>query len=119
MLGEHQSKFKVKSWKNYSDEELEWWIKLLRKRAEHRSDEEKRNKDLKDASNYALMLNESMKYTMKDNDEYRLVDLTDDKLKILKNFGVFIRVKNDTWLEILLGRDQVQEIYDELLGDRK
>ena len=51
--------------------------------------------------------------------DYRLVDLTDDKLKILKNYGVFIRVKNDTWLEILLGRDNVEEIYDELLGDRK
>jgi len=62
MLNEHQSKFKVKSWKNYTDEELRWWIKLLRKRAEHRSDEEKRDKDLKDASNYALMLSESIKY---------------------------------------------------------
>lgn len=51
--------------------------------------------------------------------DYRSVDLTDDKLKILKNYGVFIRVKNDSWLEILLGRDNVKEIYDELLGDRK
>ena len=51
--------------------------------------------------------------------DYRMVDLTDEKLKILKNYGVFIRVKNDTWLEILLGRDHVKEIYDALLGDRK
>lgn len=50
--------------------------------------------------------------------DYRLVDLTDEKLKILKDYGVFIRVKNDTWLEILLGRDNVKEIYDALLGDR-
>ena len=52
-------------------------------------------------------------------DDYRMVDLTDDKLKILKNYGVWIRVKNDTYLEILLGRDNIQEVYDELLGDRK
>ena len=62
MLGEHQSKFKVKSWKNYTDEELRWWIKLLRKRAEHRTDPEKKAKDIKDASNYGLMLSESLKY---------------------------------------------------------
>lgn len=54
-----------------------------------------------------------------DSEEYRIVDLTDDKLAILKNYGVFIKVRNDTWLEILLGRDNVKEIYDELLGDRK
>jgi len=56
---------------------------------------------------------------MTDSEEYRMVDLTDDKLAILKNYGVFIRVKSDNYLEILLGRDNVQEIFDELLGDRK
>jgi hypothetical protein len=119
MLGEHQSKFKVKSWKNYTDEELKWWIKLLRKRAEHRVDEEKKYKDLKDASNYELMLSESEKYALKDSEQYRSVDLTDDKLAILKNYAVFIKVKNENYLEILLGRDNVQEIFDALLGDRK
>ena len=62
MLDENQTKFKAGAWKNYTDEELRWWIKLLRKRADNRSDEEKRNKDLKDANNYALMLSESVKY---------------------------------------------------------
>lgn len=48
-----------------------------------------------------------------------MVDLTRDKLEILKNYGVWIKVKSDNYLEILLGRDNVQEIYDDLLGDRK
>ena len=77
MLGEHQSKFKVKSWKNYTDEELRWWITLLRKRAEHRSDKDKRDKDLKDASNYTLMLNESLKYNT--TDELFTIDIKIDK----------------------------------------
>lgn len=62
MLDENQSKFKTGAWKNYTDEELRWWIKLLRKRAEHRTDEDKKYKDLKDANNYELMLSESIKY---------------------------------------------------------
>lgn len=62
MLDENQSKFKEGAWKNYTDEELRWWIKLLRKRAGNRKDEAKRDKDLKDANNYALMLSESVKY---------------------------------------------------------
>ncbi len=56
MLEENQPNYKKEAWKNYTDEELRWWIKLLRKRAGHRSDPEKRTKDLKDASNYELML---------------------------------------------------------------
>ncbi len=56
---------------------------------------------------------------MTDSEDYRMVELTDDKLAILKNYAVFVKVKQDNYLEILLGRDNVQEIYDELLGDRK
>lgn len=62
MLAENQSKFKENTWKNYTDEELRWWIKLLRKRAGNRKDEVKRDKDLKDSNNYSLMLSESIKY---------------------------------------------------------
>ena len=61
----------------------------------------------------------SKQVEIEDSEDYRMVDLTDEKLAVLKDYGVFVKVKNDTWLEILLGRDNVQEIYDELLGDRK
>jgi len=52
---------------------------------------------------------------MTDSEDYRMVELTDEKLAILKNYAVFIKVKNSNYLEIQLGRDNVQEIYDELL----
>jgi len=53
----HSSKFKDKSWKNYSYEELAQWINLLSKRASHRTDIDKCRKDLEDANNYLAMLN--------------------------------------------------------------
>ena len=40
----------------YTNEELEWWVHLLTKRAQHRKNEEKRIKDLYDASVYKNML---------------------------------------------------------------
>jgi len=57
MLNQHQHKFKPEAWRGYSTEELEWWSKLLRKRATHRTDEAKIRKDIRDAENYELMLN--------------------------------------------------------------
>lgn len=40
----------------YTVEELQWWVRLLRKRAGMRTDEAKRAKDLYDANNYEQML---------------------------------------------------------------
>lgn len=54
----HAADYKDKSWQNYTEEELAWWVKLLTKRASHRTNEEKRNKDLYDAGNYQAMLDE-------------------------------------------------------------
>ena len=45
----------------------------------------------------------------------RSVELTDDKLQILKNYTVFVSVRNSNTLEILLGRDHPEEIMEELL----
>ena len=56
MLEKHQSKFKLEAWKEYTEEELEWWIKLFTKRASHRTDTIKIEKDLTDARNYQIML---------------------------------------------------------------
>jgi len=56
VLAENQSKYHEGSWKNYTEEELEWWVKLFSKRATHRSDPAKKLKDFQDAANYQLML---------------------------------------------------------------
>jgi len=113
MLSEHQSKFKVKSWKNYTDEELRWWIKLLRKRAEHRSDEDKRTKDLKDASNYELMLNESVKYNITD-ELFTIDNKIDDKGHAYQTVKLFdwdiyrvFRDEDKNILKIILSKNNV------------
>lgn len=40
----------------YTEEELQWWVHLFTKRAQYRSTEEKRTKDLYDADNYRAIL---------------------------------------------------------------
>ena len=55
-LAEHQPKYHAEAWREYTIEELGWWVKLFTKRAGHRSDPEKKAKDLHDAANYADML---------------------------------------------------------------
>ena len=60
-LKENQPKYHEKAWQDYTEQELEWWVKLFRKRADHRKDPEKRAKDLQDAKNYELMLIEKRK----------------------------------------------------------
>lgn len=52
----HEGDYKPASWRQYTVEELRWWVRLLRKRAGHRTDEAKRQKDLYDADNYESML---------------------------------------------------------------
>jgi len=54
-IKEHQYKYNEGVWKDYSYEELIWWVKLLAKRSTHRAIEEKAMKDLKDAKNYFEM----------------------------------------------------------------
>lgn len=58
MLNQHQYKYNANAWKEYTEEELEWWVKLFTKRAEHRKDPVKKEKDLRDARNYQMMLSE-------------------------------------------------------------
>ena len=48
-------------WKKYTEEELEWWVKLLTKRATMRADGPKKDKDLECATCYNLMLQEKRK----------------------------------------------------------
>lgn len=55
-IKEHASKYKDGAWRNYSYEELAQWVQLLTKRAAHRMEFEKADKDLHDASNYLAML---------------------------------------------------------------
>jgi len=55
-LGKHQKDYKREAWKQYTAEELQWWVHLLTKRASHRTNEDKKKKDLYDASNYEGML---------------------------------------------------------------
>jgi hypothetical protein len=58
-LKTHQKDYIPKSWQNYTVEELEWWVKLLTKRASHRIDGDKKEKDLYDAKNYQEMLDKA------------------------------------------------------------
>ena len=55
----HASDYLDGSWRQYTPEELKWWVHLLRKRAAHRTSETKREKDLYDASNYQAMFDAS------------------------------------------------------------
>ena len=52
----HADKYKNGAWRDYSYEELASWVHLLTKRASHRTQFEKAQKDLDDANNYLEML---------------------------------------------------------------
>lgn len=52
----HQPDYKPDAWELYSLAELGQWVHLLVKRAEHRSNLVKRDKDLHDAQNYLSMM---------------------------------------------------------------
>ena len=58
----HADKYKDGTWKNYSYEELAQWVNLLTKRASHRTEFEKSQKDLDDANNYLEMLKAKFAY---------------------------------------------------------
>ena len=55
-LKKHQKDYREGAWNEYTDEELRWWVHLLTMRAGHRSNPEKRDRDLYDASNYQSIL---------------------------------------------------------------
>jgi hypothetical protein len=55
-LDAHQQDYKPQAWRAYTLQELGSWVHLFAKRAEHRSDPEKRKKDLQDARNYHAMM---------------------------------------------------------------
>ena len=57
-IEKHEKDYKAGSYKQYTEEELIWWQHLLRKRATHRANIVKKEKDLYDAGNYQLMLEE-------------------------------------------------------------
>jgi len=52
----HNYKYQEGAWRNYSYEELAQWVSLLTKRASHRTQFGKSQKDLDDANNYLEML---------------------------------------------------------------
>ena len=55
-IKEHAHKYKEGAWRDYSYVELAQWINLLTRRASHRTQFEKSQKDLDDANNYLEML---------------------------------------------------------------
>jgi len=61
-LREHQKDYREGAWREYTAEELQWWVRLLTKRAGHRTNPEKRDKDLHDAANYQAILDQEGYY---------------------------------------------------------
>lgn len=59
----HQPDYKQNSWKEYSFEELGSIIGFFVKRASHRKNIAKKEKDLYDAKNYLAMMEEKLKTT--------------------------------------------------------
>lgn len=56
----HERDYKQAAWQQYTLAELGDWVHLLAKRATHRSNDEKRKKDLYDARNYWAMMGEHL-----------------------------------------------------------
>jgi len=55
-IKEHDKDYINKAWMQYSLDELGQWVHLLVKRAEHRTNEIKKQKDIHDARNYWRMM---------------------------------------------------------------
>lgn len=55
-IKKHNRKFHRRAWEQYSIEELGQWVHLFAKRSHHRTDMNKRDKDLADARNYWRMI---------------------------------------------------------------
>lgn len=59
-LQSHEKDYRAGAYKAYTLFELGAWVHLLATRADHRSDPEKRAKDLYDARNYWRMMGEAL-----------------------------------------------------------
>jgi hypothetical protein len=55
-LDEHMKDYRKDIWKEYTVEELMWWVLNLTRRSTHRKNIAKAKKDLYDAKNYLWML---------------------------------------------------------------
>jgi hypothetical protein len=55
-IQQHEQDYQTNAWVGYTLAELGQWVHLLAMRAGHRSDVDKRNKDLYDAQNYLDMM---------------------------------------------------------------
>ena len=53
-------------WKEYTIEELMWWIINLTRRATHRLNREKALEDIENAKNYLWMMSEAIKEEMEE-----------------------------------------------------
>ena len=60
-LETHAPDYIDRAWEQYSFDELGQFVHLLAKRATHRSNPEKRKKDLYDARNYLSMMDAKLK----------------------------------------------------------
>lgn len=81
----HQEDYSPKAWEAYSLEELGNWVHLFAKRAQHRSNFAKKDKDLHDAQNYLDM----MQSILNDLKEIRLEKLTGAFIRELKEINKF------------------------------
>lgn len=52
----HEQKYYANAWDEYTLAELGWWVHLLAKRSSHRTDKDKKCKDIQDAQNYLSMM---------------------------------------------------------------
>ena len=55
-IKDNSKDYNIGSWADYSLQELGSWVHLLHKRATHRTNLEKKEKDLHDARNYWIMM---------------------------------------------------------------
>ena len=53
---EHQTDYEAQAWEAYTLAELGQWVHLFTKRAKHRTNFAKKDKDLSDAQNYLSMM---------------------------------------------------------------
>ncbi len=58
----HSAGYQNHSWQDYTLQELGNWVHLLAKRSQHRSNEDKKRKDLEDAQNYLNMMQAWLDY---------------------------------------------------------
>jgi len=86
---EHQPKYKQNAWQLYTIAELGQWVHLFMKRAEHRTDLAKREKDLIDAQNYLNMIQEQL-------NELKKLDVTTFLEQMCDRIAFELREQNHT-----------------------